>query len=80
MSGLMEVIFQRKNSSPQDKKALSQRKPVPRLSVSLPSLSASLPSLSARFPSKPKEELSYTLYLNGFRLIREPFFIGKLVK
>lgn len=31
-------------------------------------------------PIKPKEELSYTLYLNGFRLIREPFFIGKLVK
>lgn len=53
---------------------------LPRLSVSLPSLSASLPSLSARFPSKPKEELSYDLYLNGFRLIREPFFIGKLVK
>lgn len=50
------------------------------LSVSLPRLSVSLPSLSARFPSKPKEELSYTLYLNGFRLIREPFFIGKLVK
>lgn len=65
MSGLMEVISQRKHSSPQNKKALSQRKP---------------PSLSARFPSKPKEELSYTLYLNGFRLIREPFFIGKLVK
>jgi|GEM_PF-6443134 len=50
------------------------------LSVSLPRLSVSLPSLSARFPSKPKEELSYTLYLNGFRLRREPFFIGKLVK
>lgn len=66
MSGLMEVISQRKHSSPQNKKALS--------------LSVSLPSLSARFPSNPNEELSYALYLNGFRLIREPFFIGKLVK
>ncbi len=27
MSGLMEVISQRKHSSPQNKKALSQRKP-----------------------------------------------------
>lgn len=66
MSGLMEVISQRKHSSPQNKKALS--------------LSVSLPSLSARFPSKPKEELSYTLYLNGFRLIREPFFYWKTCK
>lgn len=50
------------------------------LSVSLPRLSVSLPSLSARFPSKPYKILSYALYLNGFRLRREPFFIGKLVK
>ena len=72
MSGLMEVPPQRKNVR------LRIRKPS--LSVSLPRLSVSLPSLSAQFPSKPKEELSYTLYLYGFRLIREPFFIGKLVK
>ena len=65
MSGLMEVPPQRKNSS---------------LRIRKPSLSVSLPSLSARFPSKPYEILSYALYLNGFRLIREPFFIGKLVK
>lgn len=35
-------------------------------------------SLSAQFPSNPNEERSYTLYLNGFRLIREPFFIGNV--
>lgn len=58
MSGLMEVISQRKHSSPQNKKALSQRP------ISI----------------KPLRSFFYTLYLNGFRLIREPFFTGKLVK
>lgn len=29
---------------------------------------------------KPLRRFFYTLYLNGFRLIREPFFREKLVK
>lgn len=58
MSGLMEVISQRKNTFSQRKHALSQRP------ISI----------------KPLRSFFYTLYLNGFRLIREPFFTGKLVK